>query len=96
MIPKSLQLIIIDDMITDIPRNEWGKYFDELKPEERDVQGLANLASLLCTISGELSEYLEWRGAAGCGDHGHDEALAKAQKRRKKIRKALGYTYPGR
>ena len=83
-------------MINTIPRNEWGEYFDELKSEEKDVQGLASHASQLSALAGELSEYLEYRGAAGCGDHGHDEALAKAQKRRKKVRRALGYTYPGR
>lgn len=41
-----------------------------------------------------LSEYMSWRGGAGCGDHGEVKAAKKADARVRKVRKALGYTYP--
>ena len=85
---------IIIDMVDNIPRSRWGNHLERLNLNSRDIQELASEASSLCAITGELSEYFEWRGAAGCGDHGHDDALKKAQKRRKKVRKALGYSYP--
>lgn len=43
---------------------------------------------------GELSYYLGYRGAYGCGDHGHDKAVEQACRHRPKLRKALGYSYP--
>lgn len=45
-------------------------------------------------ILAELSEYAMYRGAAGCGDHGHEKARKKAEAQAKRVRKALGYTYP--
>lgn len=38
-----------------------------------------------------LSEYLSWRGGAGCGDHGEVKAAKKANARARKVRRALGY-----
>lgn len=38
--------------------------------------------------------YLMSRGAAGCGDSGHDEATKVAEKCLKKVRKAMGFTMP--
>jgi hypothetical protein len=38
--------------------------------------------------------YLMARGAAGCGDSGHDEAVKDAEKRLKQVRKAMGFTMP--
>jgi hypothetical protein len=38
--------------------------------------------------------YLMARGATGCGDSGHEQACKDADKRLKKIRKAMGYTLP--
>lgn len=38
--------------------------------------------------------YLMSRGAAGCGDPGHDEATKEAEKHLKKVRKAMGFTMP--
>ena len=38
--------------------------------------------------------YLEDRGCAGCGDNGHGHATKAAEKLRKKVRRAVGYSYP--
>ena len=42
----------------------------------------------------ELGAYLSMRGGAWCGDHGHEQALSHAQTKLRKIRKAMGYSYP--
>jgi hypothetical protein len=60
---------------------------DNLQEMERECDALIQRASLLST-------YLGARGADGCGDHGHEVALRYAQKQVKRIRKAIGYTYP--
>ena len=91
----NIQDMILDQLIYEIPRNQWGECLDAKKKDfVVDIQSLSDHASNLSVIAAELSEYFDYRGAAGCGDHGHDAALAKAQKRRKKVRKALGYTCP--
>jgi len=40
------------------------------------------------------SEYMSYRGAAGCGDCGHDSAIKAAEKMRKRVRKVFGHAYP--
>lgn len=57
-------------------------------------QRLAREADALAQDAAWLSAYLDQRGAAGCGDNGHEEAVKYADKRKKQIRKVLGYTYP--
>lgn len=73
-------------------RGEIGKLFDDVAPSV--LQDLGREASGLAQHAAWLSEYLEFRGAAGCGDHGHDEAAVKADAKLKTVRKAMGYTYP--
>ena len=58
------------------------------------LRALQDQADHLAIQCGMVSRYLEYRGAAGCGDHGHDAALAQAMRARKKIRRALGYAMP--
>lgn len=41
-----------------------------------------------------LAAYAMHRGAAGCGDHGHEAALKAANKKFKLARKMAGFTYP--
>ena len=41
-----------------------------------------------------LAEYLENRGGGDFEDQGHEAAVAAANKRLKRVRKALGYTSP--
>lgn len=77
-------------------RNDWdhiltrdsiNAYAVTLQDAEREATGLA-------VIAGELAAYLSARGAGIGGDKGHDKALAYAEKRRKALRKVLGFTYP--
>lgn len=58
------------------------------------LQCLEKEAAAVSQRAAWVSEYLSLRGASGCGDHGHDEAVKGANKYLKKVRKALGYTYP--
>jgi hypothetical protein len=79
--------------------NDWNdQIIDEVNNEQLyssgELKELSKQASYLSEQLAVISEYLDWRGGGGCGDHGHDDALKKAEKRRKKVRKALGYTYP--
>jgi hypothetical protein len=41
-----------------------------------------------------LAEYAKYRGAAGCGDHGHEKASKAADKKFKLARKMAGFSYP--
>lgn len=41
-----------------------------------------------------IAEYADRRGAAGCGDHGHYEAVSKANRKYKKARKLAGFSIP--
>ena len=50
-------------------------------------------ASLACRMM-YLSEYAMHRGAAGCGDSGHDAATKAANIKFKRARKLAGFTYP--
>lgn len=70
-----------------IPRNEW-KYTNIAKQEASDY------LAFISVEAGVLSYYLGYRGAFGCGDSGHEDALAKAEKKRKALRKAMGFSYP--
>ena len=40
--------------------------------------------------------YVAARYGAGCGDQGHEEAVHAANSLLKKVRKAMGFTYPER
>ena len=82
---------IVNKMIEEIPRNEWGLFVNEHLIR---VQALADYANKLSVLAAEISAYLEHRGALGCGDNGHTGALEEAQKTRKRVRKALGYACP--
>lgn len=75
-------------MIVELSRNEW----EFVKPES--WQEVESLADGLSALAAEISAYAGMRGADGCGDHGHEEAMKAAQKARKRVRKALGYSYP--
>lgn len=73
------------------------KTLDELAQiplTEYDWKRISDMAASMAVWFGVLSHYAEWRGGAACGDHGHEKALAEAHKRRKALRKAVGYSYP--
>lgn len=85
-----LQTIL--DKMTNVPLSEWDEMVYQLNTSER-VEIAEHLDDRIQMYS-LLVEYLERRGAAGCGDSGHDEAMKQSTKRLKKVRNALGYTYP--
>ena len=59
-----------------------------------DIQRFSLTLSSLACESAFLDAYLEERGAAGCGDNGDLSGRKAGDKRRKRVRKAMGYTYP--
>ena len=87
--PRERAELIVQEMIKHTPRNEWGDAF----PVEL-AQHISDYASQLSALAAEIMGYADARGGNGCGDSGHDEAMKQAQKERKKVRAALGYTYP--
>lgn len=62
-------------------------YHGDLAEYARTLQAIAEKAA-------RLAEYCEERGGDGCGDRGHESAVAAANRRVRKVRKALGYQYP--
>jgi hypothetical protein len=75
--------------------DDWDEAIKNLKRTDRSaIQEMESVASGMAVQAAMLSEYLEYRGAAGMGDHGHEDALRQAQRARKRIRMAIGYSYP--
>jgi hypothetical protein len=68
-----------------------GTKYDATNVALQDLE--RELSALACT-AGRCAKYLMLRGAAGCGDHGHEAAAKAAEKISKPLRKALGYSYP--
>lgn len=60
----------------------------------RGLQEAESELTALAQRAAHAAAYLMRRGAAGCGDDGHSEALEYANKQLQPLRKALGYTYP--
>lgn len=80
------------DILANLPVTEWDAAFSLLPPNaqgeiDRAAGDAAVRYAMLCT-------YAMYRGGAGCGDHGHDEALKRARRIRRRLRRVLGYTYP--
>jgi hypothetical protein len=81
--------------IIQLPMNEWDKVVEMLKEiGDKDCQNGESSFSFLSVSAGQLAVYLGYRGAFGCGDHGHEAALRASEKSRKKLRKANGFSYP--
>lgn len=81
--------------ILSVPISDWDKTTEMLKGiGDRDYQHAESALSALSVRAGELAYYLGYRGAFGTGDHGHEGAFRAAEKRRKALRKANGYSYP--
>ena len=59
-----------------------------------ELQEAETVAAYMAVGAAKASAYLLMRGAAGCGDHGHDDANKKAKKAEKKARQLIGFSYP--
>ena len=82
LVNKSLKLSIHD-------ADKWVS-----KLTDNDKQELERTACSVAVNLAVWSEYLSFRGAAGCGDHGHAAAIKAADKMQKRARKVLGYAFP--
>ena len=88
---KDKELVL--EMAFDIARNDWDKFVSDF-PQEVSLSFMTDYACAFSELMAEISEYLGQRGGYGCGDHGHEDAMLVVAKHKKKIRKALGYSYP--
>lgn len=90
------QALIIDNAIADLKklRAKFPAKPHEAGAEMPDSSVLNDASRTLNRLTQDLAflaEYADWRGGAGCGDHGEVKATKKAEARLKKVRKALGY-----
>lgn len=69
---------------------------DQLRATDHagDICEAESWLTAVAARAAHASRYLMHRGAAGCGDSGHDEALKDADRGNKAMRKVLGYSYP--
>lgn len=86
-------LHILTDLATP---DEWDKVIAALPETQRSalLYQLEYAADAEAERAARVSGYAIMRGGSGSGDHGHDKAMDKANATRKRIRKALGYSYP--
>jgi hypothetical protein len=87
-----MNLLQILHYLPESSMNDWDDLIKGL--DITAIQTLDRNASYWAIVYAMFSEYLAYRGSAGFGDHGHYDALKQARKMEKRIRKALGYTYP--
>lgn len=78
----------------DAPRAKWPGHLLLAVRTGLSVQDIERQAAALAQGAAMLSAYADARGAAGCGDSGHEAAIKHAQKRLKAVRRAMGYTAP--
>lgn len=64
------------------------------QPSNTDLSTMSREFDAVAQECAWLSEYMSWRGGAGCGDHGEVKAAKKADARCRKLRRALGYSIP--
>lgn len=67
---------------------------DELVTDTGDLSTISSLCAESSASLAYLGEMAGWRGGYGCGDHGQTKAQTKAQAKKRKVRKALGYSIP--
>ena len=72
--------------------DHWDQLLSQIPSHQ--LSDLAKNADSICQRAALISRYAEHRGGNGCSDLGHQKALNKAQAVLKKVRKALGYTFP--
>lgn len=77
-----------------VPAFDWDRWFRRNCRNGNEVQAIQDRLLSIAQWSAHLAEYLSYRGAAGCGDHGHEPAKKAADKKLRRVRKALGYSYP--
>ncbi len=73
------------------PPNLLGEFCDKNK---KFLQGIERELNALSQTSAYYGEYISMRHGNGCGDQGNESARKEADKVVKKVRKALGYSYP--
>lgn len=92
---EDIKRIILKALELPPNRWKWDEIFDELEQAgDVDAQRASDSLSRMGVECGLLSTYLGYRGAFGCGDSGHEAAIAKASKKQRHYRKAHGYSYP--
>ena len=89
---KKTDVILV--MLSDLGTNDWAQAIQYAEEEGMNLSTLSDIASSLSARAAQLSAYIDMRGGYGTGDHGHDDAMKEVAKTRKRIRKALGYSYP--
>jgi len=94
--PRNAALIVLNTN-----RSDWDELLNPVCSDHPElnyaISELSELESELDSLTQNAcmaAEYIGHRGTYGCGDSGHDKAFKAAEKKLKKVRKAIGYTYP--
>lgn len=74
------------------PRNDWKMLTNELLSLE--LQEVEKEASSMAVCFAEVAEYCGQQGAYGCGGRDHTDAMKAVLRKRRAVRRAIGYTYP--
>ncbi len=89
--PRDQPIIDAIDWFVGHSREEWEATHHYTESQR---QLIADHADGLAVLMAEIAAYNEARGANGCGDCGHEAGMKAAARARKKVRRALGYSYP--
>ncbi len=77
-------------------KNEAGIGFLPATEERGPVQCAVRELDAIIERLARFREYIDQRDGAGCVDQGHAAAVKASNKIGRKIRKALGFTYPNK
>lgn len=75
------------------PRNEWRTLVEKQCTQLLAINLPVEIDHLIQHLA-LLSAYVEERYYTGCGEQSHEDACKAANKQLKKVRAALGYSYP--
>lgn len=89
MVQMQHALDLVDKLVHEVAREEWGGAIAGIR--EADLSLAANAAGAQAVLYAEASAYLDARANYGMK---HNEAMQEYEAMRKKVRKALGYSYP--
>jgi hypothetical protein len=88
---KKMYDLLIEELIWEMLELEPKDWMKHLKNHGATPREIERKADIIAIRTAQISAYFGARGANGCGDNGHEEAMKDVKEMRKDIRHALGY-----
>jgi hypothetical protein len=85
---------IMEELVHELPRNDWIAHLDTAGLTASDLSELDDLASGAAVVYAEVSELAGMLGGYGLGRQDDKAIKKRIAAKVKAVRKALGYTYP--